>query len=220
MRVLFILLLQNALVHSGLVQFDAERMRDSFRLQETEVYAGQYPCLPADCNGTRNLVTFAIVLQNTGTEAARVGPLKVVWSLENVTTGEFALSCVRDTECDKGNKPRFYVCRFGGLSPECRTHLNARTRCQWVDFTGLDPWARYRLSLALDGPGPIDTGSSVFEFVPAQLVQAHLASTSQSLWAMAVLLVPNIIYFIILIVATARQNHGVTHVVTYRQKQD
>ena len=207
-------------------------MQASLRLLEQEIYSGEYPCIPTYHNGSRRLVTFAVALRNSGNESVHFSPydtpVRVNWWLESpvntlLSSGYFNLSCVRDTTCDGGESAlQFFVCQTGGLSSNCSTYLNTRTPCQWVDITGLNPWLTYWLRLSLRpsidglGNGTLDQGNVTLTFNPSQLKKTNIADTTATLLLMMAILVPNLTYFIVLLIITARHGKDIVNYKTYR----
>lgn len=222
------------LVHSAsedVIYFDQVEMQNSLRFKEAEVFSGEFPCIPTYDNGTRQLITFAIELRNDGPHDVKLGPydapLQILWQLESpqftvISNGTMNLSCIRDTICDAQVNRKFFVCDLAGLSANCTTRLNAHTACQWVDLTGSSLWSRYWLRLSLQpaltglGADKIDNSTITLDFIPRQLKRLNVASLTNSILFMIAFAVPNLFYFIVLIIKTARRNKDIVSYKTYK----
>lgn len=233
MLVLIVLCLLG-LVHSAaedVISFDQPKMQDSLRFREMEVFAGEFPCIPSFDNGTRQLISFAIALRNNGDEDIKLGPynspLQILWQLEApqntiVLNGTMNLSCIRDTVCDRTISRKFFVCHLAGLTANCDTYLNAHTSCQWIDLTGYSLWAHYWLRLTLQpsltgvGTDKIDNTTITLDFIPRQLKRINATSLTNSILFMTAFAVPNLLYFIAVIVTTARRGKDIVNYKTYK----
>lgn len=222
------------LVHSSVedvISFDQPQMQDSLRFREMEVFAGEFPCIPSFDNGTRQLVSFAIALRNDGPNDIKLAPydspLQVRWQLESpqstiILNGTMNLSCIRDTNCDRTISRKFFVCHLGGLTANCDTYLNAHTECQWIDLTGYSLWAHYWLRLTLQpsltgvGADKIDNSTITLDFVPRQLKRINTASLTNSILFMIAFAFPNLLYYIAVIIITARRGKDIVNYKTYK----
>ena len=148
-------------------------MNASFVLRHRDVYAGEFPCLPTDKNGTRWLLQFATVLVNTNPNVTlKVGsyhntPARVDYnfSYPNSTlalSNYFNLSCIRDSKCRLPQEPEFWACHIAGVSPNCSSIITNHAPCQWVDVTDLDPLTNFTLTMRIQ-PGLLEHGTELLD---------------------------------------------------------
>ena len=224
---LLLLLATQRQVHScpsNAVGFDTSRVVQSLQLDTTEIYAGQYPCLPDTANGTRTLIRFAVAVVNP-TECSYYfqpyeEPLRVNYTLfdaANVTLrqGYFNVSCVRDSICPEHNEVRFFTCTNSGLSPGCTLLISNRAFCQWVDVTGLMLDNPHTLELQLQpsllglGAGVLDETPILLSFVPSALRRDTAISTTNTVLVLLVFLVPLTAFYVLSFVYLCRRNKDV-----------
>lgn len=233
---LFNFIITFTLVHSrslNVLYLNAETIQESLRFQEREIFRDEFPCIDSNTTGLRQLVSFAIVLYNSGPDNIYLGPyknyLRLNWELwdstDQLSTGIINVTCVRDNRGDTIDL-RYFTCLNGGLTPSTHMYLNEHTKCQWVDVTTLPSTSEYYLSLqlqpALDGfgEGMIDTEIIWVKFVPTQLTPLILASFSRSILFMIAFSLPFSIYFIVVLVMTTKRSKLFTSYRTYEVRDN
>lgn len=234
MRWCFIFITICALVHSrpiNVLYLNADAIQTSLKFQEREVFIDEFPCFDSNTTGFRQLVSFAIVLYNSGPDTIRVGPYKnyirLRWELwkdiDQLSTGIINVTCIRDNRGPPLDLT-YFTCFSGGLSPTTHLYLNEHTKCQWVDITELSKTHEYQLSLqlqpALNGFGEelIDTDPVWVSFIPTQLDSLILESTPRSILLMVAFSFPFAIYFVVVLVMTSKRHKLVTKYITFKHK--
>jgi len=233
MFLVFIFIVSLALVHSrsfNVLYLDTEGIQNSLRFQEREVYVEEFPCFESNVSGWRQLVSFAVVLHNSGPDDIFLGPylsyLQLKWELwdasEKLSYGFINITCVRDNR-GPALSLKYFTCLYGGMSPTTYMYLNEHTTCQWIDFTDLSLTDEYHLSLQLQpsatglGEGKLDTEVVWLTFVPSHLDPLVLASLSRSILFMLGFSLPFAVYFVIVLVMAAKHQSLVIKFKTFKE---
>jgi hypothetical protein len=136
----------------------SDSMEGGLQLMNIQIYKRQYPCFHQNLSGVRRLLTFELVLNNTGYEEHRVAgptyPLNYAVMRGNVQeiAGTIDVPSLRDTACYDNGTMKFYNGHLkyptAGLSPHCTFVLRAGQSCMWIDITAL-PVQSYDVVMSL-----------------------------------------------------------------------
>jgi hypothetical protein len=193
------------------VTFNDADMQASFVIRNRELFDCEFPCLPTGVNGTRRFIQYAIILENTGNTSAvfipyHQDPIRIVYnlsnsSMDNIKSGYYNLSCVRDSRCSENwEKMNYFYCGYSGLTPGCKTIISHQEVCQWVDITGLEEFSQYNLSLSLlpgvlgQGIDQLDLTVHNFTIIPGALPSGELYTTKRLLVVETLILGPVFIF--------------------------
>lgn len=214
--------------------FNASDINASFVLRHRTVYAGEFPCMDLNENGTRWLLQFATVLDNRHpNETLKIGayhntPARVDYNLTypNSTiavSGYFNLSCIRDSRCLQLNEPQFFACHIAGVSSNCSSVITNHAPCQWIDVTGLDILTEFTLSMRIQ-PGLLDHGVELldtdtvynFSIILQTIANREVTNPLRTVAAYSGFLLPPLVLLIVTWIYLCQRRNNIITTVTYK----
>lgn len=131
-------------------------MVDSYRRMTVHTSRGQFGCLDHNLSGERDMLTFALTLNNTGSEVRYYHPYNLYYAILDGPTvalsGNMTVDFIRDSKCRK-SPLKFYYADLrktsSGLSGNCIFHLPTGMDCLWIDITNLTLKA-YNIVLSIE----------------------------------------------------------------------
>jgi hypothetical protein len=138
----------------------------TFQLLTINTFKGQFPCFDPNLNGTRKLLVFDLILNNTGFEEIRLSAdtypvfYSVMMGVTQMASGNITVPWLRDTSCYDNGTMKFYNGHLEfpttGINFHCLFKVRAGALCIWIDVSALI-LQTYDVILSLEEiPNPLD----------------------------------------------------------------